>query len=523
MLPTTIQLPTLGYMHKVVCDCLGLWNTNNEDVAFHVAATEKDRRAALRQAFETIRKEDGGYGSLDDLIAATPLFAPKDTQQIKKNRTIQAYVSHFSKSDFESVDEYSEFRQYIEALLTERYSPWGISDLAVRFYISALGHYREFVREHTCNAQNQTHSFQCFLSQNLRALTKTLTRELLPGDTWPDTPLNEPWPLKEFADTACRVSGISLHKLHQYHEFQQEGPLNEQAWSRDFTGQPVNTRSKQVVNRLRKPSRMKWETFFPTLQPLTYHLPKAHSEKAFAIHAFAAMIAHNLNVHVECFGPFVPSVRGRLANHPVEHSCSIPSSDLMDLQINGYTINDQSVAQQASRRYQALLDGVRSLPGSLNLAADIPGSAELAYKSEYRRFTEGAWPVALKNIPGWLTEWAHARDAMLAHDGLLALTHFKSALELAKYAAGPLFIPFYIQICAFCKSQYRLLSERNEEELFDRFYEGLGQSAANYAGLMGYTPEYVRDPKTLMPHTTLPLKTQWIIRETDAYARTLRS
>jgi hypothetical protein len=192
------------------------------------------------------------------------------------------------------------------------------------------------------------------------------------------------------------------------------------------------------------------------------------------------------------------------------------------LTINGYTITDESVAQQAPYRYQALLDGIRNLPGSLNLAADIQGSAELAYKNEYRRFTEGAWHVTLENAPSWLTEWARAQDAMFARDNLLALTHFKAALEQAKYAAGPLFIAFYIQVCAFCKSQYRILSERNEVELFDRFYEGLGQSAANYAGLMGYTPQHVRDPETLMPHTTLPLKRRWIVSEIDAYARNLR-
>lgn len=145
MLPATNQLPTLGYLHKVVCDCLGLWNSDNEDVTFHVTATEKDRRTALRQAFEAIKKEDGVYGSLDDLVAVTAQFAPTDTQKVKKSRTIQAYVNHLSKTDFESVDEYIELRQYIEVLLTERYSRWGVSELAVSFYVSALAHYREFV------------------------------------------------------------------------------------------------------------------------------------------------------------------------------------------------------------------------------------------------------------------------------------------------------------------------------------------------------------------------------------------
>ena len=523
MLPTTNKLPTLGYLHKVVCDCLGLWNSDNEDITFDAAATEKERRTALRQAFEAIKKNDDMYGSLDDLVVVTTQLAPKDTQKVKKSKTIQAYANHLSKTDFESVHEYRELHQYIEALLTERYSRWGISELAVSFYVSALAHYREFVREHACNAQSQNYSYQCFLSQDLRLLTRTLTQELLPDDTWPDAALDEPWPLKGFADAASRITGISLHKLHQYHEFQLEGPLNEQAWTRDLTSQQVNTRSKQVIDRLRKHNRMKWETFYPTLQPLTYHLPKAIGEKAFEIHAFAAMIAHNLNGHVADCGPFEPPARGSLTHAQVEHSHAIPSSDLLDLLFNDYPNGNEALAQQATNRYQALLDGIRTLPGSLTLSTDIPNSLELIYKKEHRRFTEGAWHVALVNGPNWLNEWVRARDAMFAGDGLLALTHFNSALEQAKYAAGPLFIPFYIQVCAFCKSQYRLFSERKEVELFERFYEGLGSNAARYASLVGYTPPYERDPKTLIPYITLRLKSQLIVSEIDELATILRN
>lgn len=521
MLPATNQLPTLGYLHKVVCDCLGLWNSDNEDITFHVAASEKDRRTALRQAFEAIKKEDGMYGSLDDLVVVTNQLAPKDTQKVKKSRTIQTYVNHLSKTDFESVDEYSELQQYIEVLLTERYSRWGVSELAVSFYVTALAHYREFVREHACNAQSQNYSYQCFLGQDLRLLTRILTRDLLPNDAFPDVALDEPWPMKGFADTASRITGISLHKLHQYHQFKQEGPLNEQAWTRDFTSQQVNTRSKQVIDRLRKHKQMKWETFYPTLQPLTYHLPKTIREKAFAIHAFAAMIAHNLNVHVADCGPFEPPARGGLTHGEMEHSHLIPSSDLLDLLFNDYPNGNEAFAQQAPNRYQAMVDAIRTLPGSLKLATDIPNCLEQIYNIEHRRFPEEGWHVPLVSGPIWLNEWVRARNAMFAGDGLLALTHFNTALEQAKYVAGPLFIPFYIQVCAFCKSQYRLLSARKEGELFERFYEGLGSNAAYYATLVGYTPQYERDPKTLLPHTTLPLKHKLIIKEIDALARTL--
>ncbi|WP_412479596.1 hypothetical protein [Azonexus sp. IMCC34839] len=519
MLPTTNQLPTLGYVHKVVCDCLGLWNSDNEDVTFHVAATEKDQRAALRQAFEAIKKEDGGYGTLEELISVTTQFAPKETQEVKKSRTIQSYVNHLSKTDFESVDEYRELHQYITVLLSERYSRWGIAELAVNFYISALAHYREFVREFACNTQSQKHSYQYFVSQDLRLLTNVLTRELLPDDTWPDSVRDEPWPMRGFADIASQITGISLHKLHQYHQFQLEGSLNEQAWTRDFTSQQVNTRSKQVIDRLRKHNRMKWETFYPTLQPLTYHLPKAISEKAFAIHAFAAMIAHNLKANVAACGPFEPSAPDSFTHSQIENSHSIPSSNLLELLFNDYPIGDEVFVQQAPNRYQALLDRIRSLPGSLKLAANLPGCLDLVYKLEHKQFIDGAWHASIENSPNWLNEWIQARVALLAGDVQLALTHFKQALEQAMYVAGPLFIPFYIQVCAFCKSQYRLQSARNEEEIFERFYESLGSSAANYAQLIGYTTQHPRDPKTLMPRPTLPLKFRLIIKETDALAK----
>jgi hypothetical protein len=102
---------------------------------------------------------------------------------------------------------------------------------------------------------------------------------------------------------------------------------------------------------------------------------------------------------------------------------------------------------------------------------------------------------------------------------LLALAHFSSAFEQAKYVAGSLFIPFYIQVCAFCKSHYRLLSERNEEDLFDRFYENLGRGVAQYAGLLGYTSNHIRDRENLIPRSMLPRRFKLLNAEIDELAR----
>lgn len=521
MLPMINHLPTLGYLHKAICDCLGLWNSDNEDLTFQVSPTEKERRAALRRACETVQKDNGSYGSLDDLVIVTAQLAPKDADKVKKGKTIQTYVNYLSKSDFESFDEYLELSQYIQTLITERYARWGVSELAIDFYMSALAHYREFIREYACSTHSQTHSYQWFISQSLTDLAVALASATSPGDAWPEKNGVEQWPLRAFADTACGITGISLHKLHQYHEFQKNAPLGEQAWDRDFTSQPVNTQSKQVIDRLRKPSRVKWEVFYPILQPLTYHLPQTISEKSFARHAFAAMIAHNLNLHEADCGQFERATQSRSTTGPIDLRHAIPSSDMLELLLNDYPIHDEAFAQQTSERYQSQLDGIRTLSGSLNSAAEIPNCLNLAYRKEHRRFAEGAWPIALEGGLGWINEWKHAKDAMQAGDGLQALTHFSNALEQARYRAGPLFIPFYIQLCAFSKAQYRLHSQRKEEDLYERFYASLGSSAALYAGLLGYTPHFVRDPDTLLPQSTLPLKSKLIIGETDALARVL--
>jgi hypothetical protein len=186
MLPTIDQLPTLGFLHKTVCDCLGLWNSDNEDLIFHVSATEKERRAALRQAFNAVEKDNGTFGSLDDLVVATAPLAPKDAQKVKKSRTIQAYVNYLSKSDFESFDEYLELSQYIQTLITQRYERWGVSEFAIDFYMSAFAHYREFVREYACNTHCQTSSYQWFISHCLSELTVALAGATSQGDAWPE-------------------------------------------------------------------------------------------------------------------------------------------------------------------------------------------------------------------------------------------------------------------------------------------------------------------------------------------------
>lgn len=512
----TNQLPSLGYVHKIICDCLGIWSGDKKDITFQVSAREKDRRAALKKAFESIKN---GNGTIDELISATSKVAPENEENIKKSRTIQAYVNDVSKTDFESIDEYIELRQYILIILKECYSNTDISELAVNFYLSALTHYREFIREYTSNDKSQKHSYHCFLNQDLRLLLNSLICEFLPEDVWPASENIVQWPLKSFADTASTITGISLYQLHQYHEFQKNQPLKEQKWERDFTSLPINTQSKQVIDRLSKRNKMKWKVFYPTLQPLISRLPKTISEKSFAIHAFSAMIIHNLNAHIAENELFVPLSCNYLADSQVSDFNLIPSSDFLDLRLNDYSISHDSLVQQAENNYQILFNDVRNTSDSLNSVIDIPSFLQLIYQYKHRKFIESTWYIKSANNIKWIEEWIYAKEAMFSGNYMQALTHFSKAVDQAKYAAGALFIPFYIQVCAFCKMRYRMLSEQKKEIEFDQFYDDLGQKITKYAELLGYTPYWIRHSKTLIPQTMLPLKSKLIIGEIDNLAK----
>lgn len=208
------KMPTLGNFHKVVCDCLGLWASDNNDVTFTVPATEKSRREALRKSFDAIKMTDELYGSLEELIAVTTQIAPQDAKLTKKDRTVQAWVQELARSDFRSHDEFVELGQFIEAMIEERYSRYGVSPFAVRFYRSALMYYREYLRE--CPA-TPVETYPLFVSQTLTALAKVLTAESFPHGSWICEPHSDsPWPLVDFLDSALSKCNVSRHKLYQF-------------------------------------------------------------------------------------------------------------------------------------------------------------------------------------------------------------------------------------------------------------------------------------------------------------------
>ena len=510
------KMPTLGYFNKIMCDCLGLWVSESKDVTFNVPASEKDRRAALRSAFESIKKQDGTYGSLYELVSVTSLTAPKMRAEVKKSKTIQSYVSHLSKDDFESHSEFMELKEYIETLIHEKFSKWGVSELAVKFYSSSMMYYREYVRELSSSPENQSHAYQYFLSCTLIDLAKSLADEESTSQVWPCTDEDETrWPLRTFIDSVSNVCEVSLHKLHQLHEARINSNLpNNELWAYGYKAQPVNTKSKQVIERMSKNNKIKWDTVYPIIQPLACLMPNGLNEDIFAAKAFSAFISHNIYIQASELGLLELVKRERYPDK-MTLSAELPVSDRIDYLLNDDTGTNETTVQSTFAIYQKYLQTIRPPKPSTTGQISIPSTFDILYNRQHRYFTSINWHKNLTHCPSWITEWALARDAIVSADEAMALQHFKNALKKAKYVAGPLFVPLYIQICAFCKAQYKIMSNRNEVDLFERFYEPLGSEASSYSKLAGYIPESIRDPNTLLPRSSLPLKDMIFISEID--------
>lgn len=513
MSPIDLRFPTLGHFNKVLCDCLGLWNSDGKTVEFHVPAGEKARREALNSAFEAIKRDNGTYGSLDELVSVTTKTAPQSKQEIKKSKTIQSYVIHFAKEDYASYEELVELTSYIKILIHEKYKPWGISEVVAKLYSSALLHYREFIREFAVASINCMEAYQSFLAGTMIDLTRALAG--VESRTTQGI-ITSRYPLKDFVDRACKDCEVTPYKLHQFHSIRKQAINYELAdnelWALDFTSTPVSTQSKQSFARMSKGSKVKWEVVYSFLKPLVC-LVSEPERQGFANKAFCAFVSHNLYMHAAEIGDFDPSTQPLYPKTKVLDSAT-PISDCID-QILHDRVVDKRLLDDAFETYHNFLTSLRSKGAFLSSDITIPDALAILYRKDYLKFFDKEWQTNLTSRPSWVEDWALASDSMLKGSSESALKYFKQALEKAKYSAGPLFIPFYVQVCAFCKSQFKLLSRNGEEDIFERFYDSLGSEAAKYACLLGYTPGSTRDPETLLPKFNLPGKNRLIIQEID--------
>ena len=522
------QMPSLGYFNKIICDSLGLWSTDKKDIYLDVPATEKERRKALKDAFAAIQKDDGSYGSHDELISETTKNHPKQKAIVKKNKTIQDYTNHLSKEDFSSPYEFAEVSEYVNIVISDKFTDKELSKFVVEFYALSIMYYREFIREHSVKPEAHLDSYLFFIKNILIHLIASLsdrasTNACSQSHEGVANDLDE-WPLRTFVDSMTNLCGVSLYKLHQFHEFRlnNEKYSDKEIWKIDLASQPTNTRSKQVIERLKKTNKIKWDTFYDIVKPLIHILPKDNDKGTFRVKAYAAFLTHNITNHIRKITlsdkiDMLPSNDWNYPEIEAENSC-LPISDRIDLMFNNVEGVDTVAIQASMESYQGLTKRLGLTSSSLLNDFEVPSTLVLSYS---KQLVDVPIEVILKKLnkaPLWLKEMSLARNAVKSRNSASALQHYKKSLEAAKYSAGPLFFILYIDICAFCKHQYKELNKRNEEDLFDRFYDPLGSEVTNYAGLVGYTPSTTRDLITLMPKSDAPQKNGLIVHKIDTMA-----
>jgi len=519
----TIQrMPTLSYFNKVMCDCLGLWSSETKDIVFNVPATEKERRKTLSEAFDSIRRDDGLYGSLDELISVTTKTSPKQKEVVKKNLTIQKHTNYLSKEDFSSYDEFVEFKEYIDITITDKYENKPITTIAYEVYSLSLLYYREFIREHAIKPETQLDSYLFFVKNILVNMIVEL------ADSFSMIPVHinkDKWPLRSFVDTAADLCGVSLHKLHQFHEKRRINPnsSDKEIWNSDLKSQEVNTKSKQIIDRLSKKNKIKWDSFYREIKPLITLLPKEIDETYFTIKAYSAFLINNINIHTHEIDSLTKISTSSLQEDYLfglpDETNFLPMSDKIDLYLNGTQRTTESVIHRSTENFHDFVKRLRALDSSLINESDFPNTLQFLYSENNRDYSVDILQKNISDVPLWINEWASAKRAMSLDNMASALDHFKKSLEASKYVSGSLFIVLYIDICAFCKYQYKELKKRNEEDLFERFYEPLGGDASKYAILLGYCPSFSKDPETLIPRITAPIKNKLLINKIDYMAR----
>ena len=526
MLSSIQHMPTLGYFNKIICDSLSLWSSDKKDILFNVPATEKERRKVLLEAFDAIKRDDGSYGSLDELVSVTTQISPKQREKNKKNKTIQEFTNFFSKEDFSSYDELIEFEDYINIVIEDKYTPNELSKFVSKLYTSSIMYYGEFIREHAVKPGGQLDSYIFFVNNILINLVGVLVDEESINTSGP-SPQNiaydvNKWPLRSFVDSVTNLCNVSLNRLHQFNEVRLHNKkyTDEAIWNSDLKSESINTRSKQVIDRLTKNNKIKWDTFYEVIKPLIFFLPEGTDKDNFTIKAYSAFLTHNITNHIRKidFPGNTNISSSQKYDYPLIQSESsfLPISNRIDSMFNDIERADDIAVQVSMDGYRDMTKKLQLISSSLFNDFEVPTAIDLLYSKEIVDFPIEVLRHKLDKTPLWIDEWSLAKQAVASGNNDSALDHYKKSFEAAKYLAGSLFVFLYIEICAFCKHQYQALSKRNEEELFDRLYEPLGSEAAKYAILIGYAPSSSRDPKTLMSKSVAPLKNGLLIGKIDS-------
>lgn len=508
-------MPSLGEFHKTLCDCLGIWNSDNSEFTFTVPATEQTRRRVLGQAFEAIKRPDGRYGSLGELVAVTSQIAPQAATLIRKDRSVQSLVQGAARSDFASYEECTELTVYVEALIAERYERYEVQQLAICFYRAAMLHYQEFLRECPATGVN-TYAF--FIKFTLMQVLDVLVEDSPAGRIWPSCmSKSSQWPLLDFIDGALQQCGVSRYRLFQFHESAKTPAASAaDVWARDLKSIAADTRSKQTLARFSKANKIKFSHVFETIRPLASLLTEKIDSRTFATRVFQAFMRHNLNLQLTTCTAGAPSWHGNPYPAPASLGAVFPVSHTLDKiseRLESLQPGDIDPVMSIYRAYtQTLMKWSCLEDGDFK----IPRALDFIYGSAYRSLGAERWYERIAQPTHWMDQWRQAVQAAGQGEHEQARDFFYRALQGAKYTAGPLFMPLYVEICAFCKRQYKRLQGSAEDQMFDAKFGDLGKQAADYAELLGYSPAVYRNPETLIPYVRLRVKNGLIVRKIDS-------
>ncbi|NRB39735.1 MAG: hypothetical protein HRU20_14930 [Pseudomonadales bacterium] len=547
------NIPTLGLFNKIILDGLGLWDSS--EIEFEVPATEKERQAALKKAFDENLLENGCYGPRESVTKSIEEYAPKSQVLPRKSRTVQSFVTHFSKSDFYNHHELDELDPYINVLIEERFNDDEISQYVVQTRKLLIEHYKEFLREASICENSGNEAFGYFLSHiavdSIMKSSFSFFKESISSDDFnyfvssfsgSGGNVND-WPLKACLTELLKEADVSAYKLDQFHNSRINSPNKSdmEVWASLSSKVDVSKKSKQIVERFNKNNKMKWHKVLNQFSPLTAILSASNNPSTVKMKCITAFFIHNVARECEKISPdkgITSELMGKIYSRITIQKLSFLNEgrsikrETLSYQLEKLYIltnaGDERFDQGAIEdyllsveiEYKKYLSEIKSQNFYLDLPLPIVFSEFWFINKDGSQYAEIRNTI-LSNVASdfqdvaWVKSWCLARKMLLSGDRESALQYFKSALVEAKYVSGPYFLLLYVDICAFCKMQYRSFSEKNEVAIFDRFYEELGNSAAKYCTLIGYSPTSKRNPETLMPSSENGAKNLGIVKYID--------
>jgi hypothetical protein len=559
-------LPTVGSLNKIFLNQLNIWSSNQRSLDIMLEPNQKEKRAALKKVINSLGSQPFNLNNLLAVTAIkAPKAKHKEVKNKTIQKYVQK-LSKSSLEDFTQFEEFQPYIKYLldavlddaelslivdnlwkdtieQYLLFLRNHPY-VSSTEEMIMLFVIGYFipqiiETIATEKLINNFNQNIPLNFFITSFSKDNSNVVK-----------------WPIKKIIDCILESSGISAWELQCFHAYKinNSNLSDTKAWDAftalDKKPEP-STKVKQLFNRIGKVNKVKWRDVWTLMSPVLVKLNqfsekelKANLFSAYVIHSISQLCSENmeadkfkaLNCKAEKLAkvcskelPLIKSYseklgdsvrkdqfirnyftikRDELKNISLAHETNIESLDWMKLSV-----------ESNSSLYQG-----KVLSLTQQLLSDMgDGEAELEEIIRSNKFYSMLMPNSnvtfedcqkleflihqhIKENAGssWLLHWFYAKRSILFGDLNEAGKLFREAFYEGCYRAGPYMYALIIDISAFCKVQFKRVTDKYD----DKFYNDLGSSVYKWAPFIGYVPRYVNCAKTLMPRSTNPLATQ---------------